>query len=118
MFPAARVPFPGLLGGSTLLLCAVTRGAAQVVLVVKNPPANAGDITDTSSIPGSGRSLEEDTVTLSRTLAWRSPCTEGPGGLQSLGSEGQTGLGAHAVTWACTWEALNLSPCAVFLSSD
>ena len=28
------------------------------LLVVKNPPANAGDIRDTSLIPGSGRSLE------------------------------------------------------------
>ena len=28
----------------------------QVVLVVKNPLANAGDITDVGSIPGSGRS--------------------------------------------------------------
>ena len=32
-------------------------GASQVVLVVKNPPANAGDPKDTSSIPGSGRAL-------------------------------------------------------------
>ena len=31
-------------------------GASQVVLVVKNPPANAGDIRDVGSIPGSGRS--------------------------------------------------------------
>ena len=31
-------------------------GASQVVLVIKNPPTNAGDIRDTSSIPGSGRS--------------------------------------------------------------
>ena len=30
--------------------------ASQVVLVVKNPPAKAGDVRDTSSIPGSGRS--------------------------------------------------------------
>ena len=30
--------------------------ASQVVLVVKNLPANAGDIRDTGSIPGSGRS--------------------------------------------------------------
>ena len=30
--------------------------ASQVVLVVKNPPASAGDIRDTGSIPGSGRS--------------------------------------------------------------
>ena len=27
-----------------------------MALVVKNPPANAGDIRDTGSIPGSGRS--------------------------------------------------------------
>ena len=31
-------------------------GASQVVLVVKNPPANAGDIRDEGSIPGMGRS--------------------------------------------------------------
>ena len=31
-------------------------GASQVVLVVKNSLANAGDIRDTSSIPGLGRS--------------------------------------------------------------
>ena len=30
--------------------------AFQVVLVVKNPPANAGDLRDTGSIPGLGRS--------------------------------------------------------------
>ena len=30
--------------------------ASQVALVVKNPPANAGDIRDVGSIPGSGRS--------------------------------------------------------------
>ena len=41
--------------------------ASQVVLVVKNPRANAGDIRDEGSIPGSGRSLK----TLSSILAWR-----------------------------------------------
>ena len=30
--------------------------ASQVVLIVKNPPANAGDTRDAGSIPGSGRS--------------------------------------------------------------
>ena len=30
--------------------------ASQVALVVKNPPANAGDVRDTGLIPGSGRS--------------------------------------------------------------
>ena len=29
--------------------------ASQVVLVVKNPPASAGDIKDKGSIPGTGR---------------------------------------------------------------
>ena len=33
-----------------------TFGASQVVLVVKNPPANTGDIRDVDSIPESGRS--------------------------------------------------------------
>ena len=31
--------------------------ASQVALVVKNPPASAGDIRDVSLIPGWGRSL-------------------------------------------------------------
>ena len=31
-------------------------GASQVALVVKNPPANAGDARDTGSIPGARRS--------------------------------------------------------------
>ena len=30
--------------------------ASQFAIVVKNPPANAGDIRDTGLIPGSGRS--------------------------------------------------------------
>ena len=33
--------------------------ASQVVLMVKNPPADAGDVRDPSSIPGSGRSPGE-----------------------------------------------------------
>ena len=33
--------------------------ASQVALVVKNPPANAGDIRDAGSIPGSGKSRGE-----------------------------------------------------------
>ena len=34
-------------------------GASQVVQVVKNPPANVGDIRDMDSIPGSERSPGE-----------------------------------------------------------
>ena len=30
--------------------------ASQMLLAVKNPPANAGDVRNSSSIPGSGKS--------------------------------------------------------------
>ena len=56
-------------------------------LVVKKLPANAGDVRDTSSIPGSGKPLEEGMATHSSTLAWRIPWTEKPGRLQSIGSQ-------------------------------
>ena len=42
---------------------------SQVVLVVKNPPANAGEIKDVDSIPGSRRSLEEGMANHSKILA-------------------------------------------------
>ena len=48
-------------------------GVSQVVLVVQNLPANAGDIRDLGSIPGLGRSLEEGMATHSSVLAWRIP---------------------------------------------
>ena len=35
-------------------------GTSQVVPVVNNPPANAGDLRDLGSIPGLGRSTEEE----------------------------------------------------------
>ena len=50
-----------------------------------NPPAYAGDARDTSSIPGSGRSLEKEIATHSSILAWEIPWTEEPGGLQFVG---------------------------------
>ena len=58
-----------------------------MVLEVKNPPANAGDIRDAGSIPGWGRSLEAGMATHSSILAWRIPRTEEPGGLQSIGPQ-------------------------------
>ena len=33
--------------------------ASQMMLAAKNPPTNAGDVRDTGSIPGSGRSPGE-----------------------------------------------------------
>ena len=52
-------------------------------LVVKNPPANAGDV---GSIPGSGRSPGKGNGN-SSILAWKIPWTEEPGGPQSMGSQ-------------------------------
>ena len=34
-------------------------GPSQMAQMVKNPPANAGDLRDTGSVPGSGRSPGE-----------------------------------------------------------
>ena len=52
---------------------------------VKNLPADAGDIGDAISIPGSGRSPEEGMATHSSILAWEVPRTEEPGRLQFMG---------------------------------
>ena len=60
---------------------------SQVALVVKNPPANAGDVRKAVSIPESGRSSGEGMAAHSSILAWRIPWTEEPGGLQSMGSK-------------------------------
>ena len=46
-----------------------TYRASQVVLVVKNLPANAGGIKDMGSIPGLGRSLGEGMATHSKLPA-------------------------------------------------
>ena len=42
-----------------------------MVLVVKNLPANAGELREAGSIPGWGGSLEESMTTI--ILAWRIP---------------------------------------------
>ena len=58
----------------------------QVALVVKNPPANAGDRRDKGFDPwGSEDILEEEMATHSGIPAWRIPWTEEPGSLQSMG---------------------------------
>ena len=48
--------------------------ASQVVKLVKNPPANAGD---TDLTPESGRSPEEEMATHSSILAWKNPMDRG-----------------------------------------
>ena len=49
--------------------------------MVKNWLANAGDLRDVRSMPGSGRSPENEMANHSSILAWRIPLTEEPGGL-------------------------------------
>ena len=44
------------LGHKPIFVAAFTLRASQVAPIVKNPPANAGDIRDAGSIPGLGRS--------------------------------------------------------------
>ena len=64
-----------------------TSVVSQVVLVVKNLPANAGNLRDMDLIPGSGNPLEKEMAAHSRILVWRIPWTEEPGGLQSTESQ-------------------------------
>ena len=60
---------------------------SQVVLMVKNLPANAGDVRDMGLTPRLGRSPGGGNATHSCILAWRIPWTEKLGGLQSMGSQ-------------------------------
>ena len=55
------------------------------LLVIKNPPANAGDIRDAGWIPEQEHPLEEDMTAHSNILTWRIPWTEEPGWLQTMG---------------------------------
>ena len=67
------------------MLLTTTTGDSQVVLVVKDRPANTGDIRDMGSIPGSRRSPGEGMAIHSSVLAWRIQQTEESGRLQSIG---------------------------------
>jgi len=58
---------------------------SQAVLVVKNSPANAGDVRDVDSVLGLGRSPGGGHG--SSILAWRIPWTEQPGRLLSAASQ-------------------------------
>ena len=49
--------------------------------VVKNPPASAGDTVQSLVQEGP---LEKEMATCSSILAWRTPWTEEPNGLQSM----------------------------------
>ena len=55
--------------------------------MVKNPPLNSGEVRGPGLIPVSGRYSREGNATHSSILAWKIPCTEEPGELQSMGSQ-------------------------------
>ena len=54
--------------------------------MVKNLPANAGDVRDKGSISGLGRSPGGGHGNPCSILAWKRPWSEEPGRLQSIGS--------------------------------
>ena len=61
-----------------------------MVLVIKNPPANAGDRGDVGLIPGlrcGFDTLEKEMATHSSIVAWAILWTEETGGLQSVESQ-------------------------------
>ena len=56
--------------------------------LVKNPPANVGDVRDAGSLPGSGRPPGGEMAAHSSVLAWRTPRTEeAAAGPQSTGEQ-------------------------------
>ena len=57
----------------------------QVALMVKNLPANSGDIKDAGRPLGWEDSLEKEMATHSSILTWRILWTEEPGRLKSVG---------------------------------
>ena len=61
--------------------------ASQVALVIKNQPANTGDIREAGSIPGSGRSLGGGSGNSLQYSCLENPTAENPDGLQSIGSQ-------------------------------
>ena len=63
--------------------------------MVKNPSASAGGM---GLIPGWGKSPAEGTGHLLIVLAWRTPWTEEPGRLQSMGSQKSQCLSNYTAT--------------------
>ena len=58
---------------------------SQVVLVVKNPPANAGDKRDAGLIPGSGRSPREGKGNPLQYSCWENSMDRGAWGAVGYG---------------------------------
>ena len=82
-------PFPLWLGlqeaSNTILYFIIIISGFPGALVLKNLPANAGDLRHMGLILGSEDSLEDSVVTHFSIFFWRIPWTGEPGGLQSIG---------------------------------
>ena len=80
-----------------------------LVALVKNLPANAGDVREVRSIPGLGRSLGGGNDNPLQYSCLENPWTEEPGGLQSMGSkrveDGWSNLAWHKVNLMADYEA-------------
>ena len=68
----------------SLWKCTKVFGASLVALLVKNPPAMQDTLV---WFLGQEDPLEKGMASHSSILAWRTPWTEDPGGLQSMGSQ-------------------------------
>ena len=66
-------------------LCLAMKRASLVAQLVKNPPAVQETQETWAGSLGGEDSLKEEMATHSSILAWRIPCTEEPGRLQSMG---------------------------------
>ena len=76
--------------------------SSKLVLVVKNPPTNAGDIGEMQVWSlGQQDPLEEGMATHSSILAWRIPWTEESDGLQPIESQRVGQVGTHAYIYVC-----------------
>ena len=64
--------------------------ASQVALVLKNPPANAGDIRDAGSIPGSSISPGGGNGNPLQHSCLENPMDRGAWRATSIGSQSQT----------------------------
>ena len=67
-----------------------TTSASQVVRVVKNPPANAGEVKDAGLIPGPGRSPGGGRGNLLQCVCLENPTDRGASGLHGVAESATT----------------------------
>ena len=82
-----EVTFHKFLGMLPLRVLALLSSYSVVALAVKNPPANAGDVRDMGSIPGSGRTPGGGHGNPLRYSCLENPMDRRSWWLQSMGSQ-------------------------------